>query len=338
MKKLFLLLFIAYSHITFAQVELRADSTIVKSKLRIKNHNEGLGKVLTSDELGNANWQAIPALTNFWQIGSTSSEITPIASITKVKIPGTLQIPTGAANGRYLKSDATGNAAWATFPSFNLSLPYSGGISSNTLAFNIYNSNSLGYAFRTEGNIMLSNINEQEGRILFSTDKNGDAKWADGACISKCSFSITKVGKSGIATGVLQFLSFDKKLFDICNTTNPVNIGANYDIYTFTAPIDGIYQFDFVGPFLSSTDFTLGIYTVTTSNTPGTQLYVSSGRANAMEQSTSYTAILKLNAGDKIAPTAHARTSPLAFNNSSIEAGVRFSGHIIEATDCFSKK
>lgn len=57
MRKIFILLLLLNAYLANAQVEMRTDSAIIKSKLRIKNHSEGLGKVLTSDALGNASWQ-----------------------------------------------------------------------------------------------------------------------------------------------------------------------------------------------------------------------------------------------------------------------------------------
>ncbi|MCP9748907.1 hypothetical protein [Lacihabitans sp. CS3-21] len=57
MRKLFILFLLLNSYLVNAQVEMRSDSAIIKSKLRIKNHSEGLGKVLTSDADGNAIWQ-----------------------------------------------------------------------------------------------------------------------------------------------------------------------------------------------------------------------------------------------------------------------------------------
>lgn len=52
--------------------EFRSDSTIISSKLRIKNHGEATGRILTSDGQGNASWQNIP--TGNWQtIGSNSA-------------------------------------------------------------------------------------------------------------------------------------------------------------------------------------------------------------------------------------------------------------------------
>jgi hypothetical protein len=57
MRKIYVLLFTVLPFGTKAQVETRADSMLIKSKLRIFNHNEGAGKVLTSDTKGNASWQ-----------------------------------------------------------------------------------------------------------------------------------------------------------------------------------------------------------------------------------------------------------------------------------------
>ena len=61
----FLLFFVCRCFQSLSQtVELRTDSTIIVSKLRIKNHNEATGRVLTSDALGNASWQQPSGL---WQ-------------------------------------------------------------------------------------------------------------------------------------------------------------------------------------------------------------------------------------------------------------------------------
>lgn len=444
MRKLSILLLLLNSCLVNAQVEMRSDSAIIKAKLRIKNHSEGLGKVLTSDALGNASWQNIPTSSSGnWQVvgsnsarggfnnnisdgtsntiligesnnqsvgqylygmgwglevngfsntilgafntiptGSTTTWVTtdPLfvvgngqsnlarsnamlvlkdgrmginrtqadlaTNAEKLQvsggayIQGGLRLPTGAVNGRYLKTDASGNATWATLPSFTLSLPYSGGISSLNTAFSLTNSDASGLAFESIGNIELKNINEKTGRILFSTDDKGNAKWGEGACISKCSFSLTRDNKSSVPSGSVQFLPFTVELFDICTASNPVNIVGDNDFHSFTAPYDGIYQFDFVGSFQTSSAFALGIYTVNSSNEPGTQLFSSLALASPTEKTEKFTAILQLTAGQKIAPTVLGSSSSgsLAFNNSDNSAGTRFSGHIIEATNCFDKK
>lgn len=344
MRLSFVLLFVSIciSYTKAQTVELRTDSTIINSKLRIKNHNEAAGKVLTSDAIGNASWQNIPLSSIFWQIGSASTEIVPSLPIVKVKIPGSLQIPTGAATGRYLRSsDANGNAVWATLPSFSLSLPYYGGISSSANAFTLENSDLSGFAFNSIGNIRLQNINEKLGYILFSSDETGNAKWADGNCISKCSFSLTRASKADLSGTMIQFLPFVTKVFDICNTTTLVDGLGDNDFHYFKAPLDGIYQFDFVGGFLSLNNFTLGIYTVGVGNTPSVPLFLSFRQGSNIENSHTYTATIKLNAGDKIAPTVVRNSSSsgsIAFNNSGISESVRFSGHIIEAINCFDKK
>lgn len=340
MRKHYVIFLLLFTYQVMAQVEVRPDSAIVKSKLRILNHNEGLGKVLTSDATGNATWQNIPSSTNFWQIGATATEIIPTSPITRVRIPGTLQIPTGASAGRYLRSDANGNATWASFPTFNLSLPYYDGINNSSTAFSITNTDPTGFAFKTFGSVELKNINEKSGKILFSTDDNGNAKWGDGACISKCSFSTTRSQKASLPGNVVHFLPFSIELFDICNASNLVNIAGNGDFFAFTAPYDGIYQFDFVGTFLYNAPFALGIYTLNATDQPGTQLFSSLAKANATEQTEKFTAILQLTAGTRVAPTVQGSlvNADVAFNNSSNTAGTRFSGHIIEATNCFEKK
>ena len=74
MKQIGILLFLLTFFSAKAQfVEVRHDSTIVSSKLRIKNHDEGAGKVLTSDAVGNATWQSIPTSTSNWQVVGTNS-------------------------------------------------------------------------------------------------------------------------------------------------------------------------------------------------------------------------------------------------------------------------
>lgn len=66
MRRLFILLLLTTSHFANAQIDIRPDSIIVKSKLRIKNHNEGSGKVLTSDADGNASWQSPSGGASLW--------------------------------------------------------------------------------------------------------------------------------------------------------------------------------------------------------------------------------------------------------------------------------
>ncbi|MBK9936288.1 MAG: hypothetical protein IPP61_15900 [Cytophagaceae bacterium] len=74
MRKLFILFLLTQTYIVNAQVESRTDSMIIKSKLRIKNHNEAPGKVLTSDLDGNATWQDIPVSpSGNWQVVGTNS-------------------------------------------------------------------------------------------------------------------------------------------------------------------------------------------------------------------------------------------------------------------------
>lgn len=443
MRSLFILLLLTTTYFADAQVDIRPDSAIVKSKLRIKNHNEGVGKVLTSDAQGNASWQNIPASSSSnWQvigtnsarggfnnnitdgssntiligesnnqstgnylyglgwgleprgfgltvlgtfnsiptgsnttwintdplfvIGNGSSNIlrsnammvlkdgrfglnrsqTDISSVSQklqvsggAYIEGGLRLPTGAISGRYLRTDASGNATWASLPSFSLSLPYNDGISNPATAFSITNTDATGFAFKTAGNIELKNINEKTGRILFSTDDAGNAKWGDGACISKCSFSTTRSLKASIPSGSVQFLPFTVELFDICDASNFVNISGDNDFHTFTAPYDGIYQFDFVGTFVSASGFSLGIYTVNASNQPVTQLFASLAPVSTTERTEKFTAIVQLTAGQKVAPTVQgsSATGSIAFNNSDNTAGTRFSGRIIEATNCFAK-
>jgi hypothetical protein len=323
-----------------AQTEIRNDSTIIKSKLRIRNHNEGNGKVLTSDALGNASWQSPASSTNFWQIGSTSTEAIPNSPITKIRIPGSFQITTGAASGRYLRSDATGNATWASLPAFTLSLPYSDGINSTSTAFNINNLNTTGYAFHSVGNLKLQNINEAPGRILFSTDDQGDAKWENGNCISKCTFSLTRNLKASIPSGSVQFLPFTIESFDICNASTFVNVAGDNDFHYYTAPLDGIYQFSFNGSFQTSINYSLSIHKLNASNLPATQIFASLCQGNTTEIAQRYTAIVRLNAGDKIAPTIIGAnpTGSIAFNNSDNPLSCTFSGNIIETTDCTALK
>jgi hypothetical protein len=442
MRRLFISFLLLNSFLVHAQVDTRPDSIIIKSKLRIRNHNEAAGKVLTSDASGNATWQSIPTSSNNWQVvGSNSARggfnnnitdgtsntiligesnnqtsgqylyglgwgleprgfgfsalgafnVIPTGSNTtwvsadplfalgngstnlvrsnallvlkdgrmgvnrsqtdlaansqKLQvnggafIEGGLRLPTGAVNGRYLRSDASGNATWATLPSFSLSLPYADGISGVATAFSITNSDAGGFAFKTTGNIELKNINEKAGRILFSTDDNGNAKWGDGNCISKCSFSLTRNLKASIPSGSVQFLPFTLELFDVCTASNFVNISGDNDFHTFTAPMDGIYQFDFTGTFQYASNYALAIHLVDAANNPTTQLFSSLAIGSTTERSEKYTAIIKLTAGQKIAPTiiGSSPTGSIAFNNSDNSSAVRFSGHIIEATDCFTK-
>ena len=279
------LFLVIFSATLFAQtVELRTDSTIIVSKLRIKNHNE--------------------------------------------------------ANGRVLTSDANGNARWASFPTFpSFSLPYFGGISSTDIAFSIFNSDPNGFVMKTAGNLLLSNIEEQKGKILFSTDDDGNAKWGNGTCISRCSFSLTRNIKANLGGNAVQFLPFDSEVFDICEAASFIDISGDNDFHTFTAPYDGIYQFEFTGTFNSPLPFTLGIYTVSNTNTPQNQLFVSAAPGSPDEQTQRFTAILKLNAGQKIAPTIKGSTSnaSIAFNNLNESNAIHFSGYVIEATDCFTK-
>ncbi|MCP9756833.1 hypothetical protein EGI26_16835 [Lacihabitans sp. CCS-44] len=61
-----MLLFLLNAYLVQAQVEMRADSAIIKSKLRIINHSEGSGKILTSDALGNATWQTPSSGGGLW--------------------------------------------------------------------------------------------------------------------------------------------------------------------------------------------------------------------------------------------------------------------------------
>jgi hypothetical protein len=323
-----------------AQTEIRNDSTIIKSKLRIRNHNEGLGKVLTSDALGNASWQTPSGSANFWQVGSTSTEAIPSSPITKIRIPGQFQINTGAGTGKYLRSDASGNATWATFPSFSLSLPYSDGLNSTSTAFTITNTNTTGYAFNSVGNIKLQNINEDPGRILFSTDDQGDAKWENGNCISKCSFSLTRNLKASIPSGSIQFIPFTLENFDVCNASTLVNIPGDNDFHFYTAPISGIYQFQFNGTFQTAINYSLTIHKLNASNLPSTQVFASLCQGNTAEVSQRYTAIIQLNAGEKIAPTIIGAnsTGSMAFNNSDNSLACTFSGQIIESTDCTALK
>ncbi|MES2812020.1 MAG: hypothetical protein V4670_06080 [Bacteroidota bacterium] len=87
-----------------------------------------IGKVLTSDALGNATWQTA---TNSWTttgnnisnnntgnvgIGVTPTEKLEVAGKTKTT---NLQVTTGAGIGKVLTSDAVGNATWQTSSSSN---------------------------------------------------------------------------------------------------------------------------------------------------------------------------------------------------------------------------
>ena len=444
MRKFFILFLLTQTYFVNAQVETRADSIIIKSKLRIKNHNEGHGKVLTSDIDGNATWQAIPVSpSSNWQVVGTNSarggfnnnisdgtsntvligesnnqtsgqylyglgwgleprgfgvttlgsfNIIPTGSNTTwvasdplfvmgngnsnatrsnafmvlkdgkfginrlqsdlsantqkfqvsggALIEGGLKLPTGAATGRYLRSDASGNATWAVFPTFSLSLPYSDGISSTSTAFNIINTNTSGYAFHSEGNVKLQYINEAPGRILFSTDDQGDAKWENGNCISKCSFSLTRNLKASIPSGSVQFLPFTVENFDICGASTFVNIAGDNDFHYYTAPNDGIYQFEFNGTFQTAINYALMIHKLNASNAPVTQIFSATCQGNASEVSQRYTAIVQLTAGDKIAPTIQGfnASGSMAFNNSDNPLACTFTGHIIESTDCTALK
>ena len=53
---------------------MRDDTTFITSKLQIKNHNEAAGRVLTSDEKGNASWQEpTAASTSNWEVVGINS-------------------------------------------------------------------------------------------------------------------------------------------------------------------------------------------------------------------------------------------------------------------------
>ena len=54
-------------------VDVRTDSMVTNVPLRFKNLNEGNGKVLTSDAIGNASWQTITTATNNWQAVGVNS-------------------------------------------------------------------------------------------------------------------------------------------------------------------------------------------------------------------------------------------------------------------------
>lgn len=76
MKFKILLLLLSVVTVSYAQyVDIRTDSLVTKVPLRFRNLNEGSGKVLTSDNLGNATWQHISSITSNWQVVGTNNTI-----------------------------------------------------------------------------------------------------------------------------------------------------------------------------------------------------------------------------------------------------------------------
>ncbi len=64
---------LVYAQTMSQYVDLRTDSAVIKSPLRIRNHNEAVGRILTSDALGNATWQEIPVNTGNWRVVGLNS-------------------------------------------------------------------------------------------------------------------------------------------------------------------------------------------------------------------------------------------------------------------------
>lgn len=62
---------LVYAQTMSQYADLRPDSAVIKSPLRIRNHNEAVGRILTSDALGNATWQNLPL--NNWQVVGINS-------------------------------------------------------------------------------------------------------------------------------------------------------------------------------------------------------------------------------------------------------------------------
>lgn len=120
----------------------------IKGRIRIRGGNPGLNKVLTSDNQGNALWQALPVElpttgnqnstlrfdgTNWVATSALSIDASDLTSINNG-----LKITTGAAANRVLTSDASGNATWQNLPAAPLPIAFNVRLDSNRVLTSSY--------------------------------------------------------------------------------------------------------------------------------------------------------------------------------------------------------
>ncbi|MBF0574511.1 beta strand repeat-containing protein [Dysgonomonas sp. GY617] len=183
-----------------------ATPTTVSGALQISSGTPAAGKFLTSDAAGNATWGTLPVVAvttannglamsgTATQLGGALTKATNITGTSRLTlatpttVSGALQISSGTpAAGKFLTSDASGNATWGTLPAVAVTTANNGIAMSGTTtqlggaltkATNITGTSRLTLATPTtvSGALQISSGTPAAGKFLTS-DAAGNATW-----------------------------------------------------------------------------------------------------------------------------------------------------------------
>ena len=192
--------------ITGTSILTLATPTTVSGALQISSGTPAAGKFLTSDATGNATWGTLPAVAvttannglamsgTATQLGGALTKATNITGTSRLTlatpttVSGALQISSGTpAAGKFLTSDAAGNATWGTLPAVAVTTANNGLAMSGTAtqlggaltkATNITGTSRLTLATPTtvSGALQISSGTPAVGKFLTS-DAAGNATW-----------------------------------------------------------------------------------------------------------------------------------------------------------------
>ena len=159
--------------ITGTSILTLATPTTVSGALQISSGTPAAGKFLTSDAAGNATWGTLPAVAvttannglamsgTATQLGGALTKATNITGTSRLTlatpttVSGALQISSGTpAAGKFLTSDAAGNATWGTLPATATTEPWQvqgGTTAATTNAQNIFQTGSVAIGSNTAG-------------------------------------------------------------------------------------------------------------------------------------------------------------------------------------------
>ena len=159
--------------ITGTSILTLATPTTVSGALQISSGTPAAGKFLTSDATGNATWGTLPAVAvttannglamsgTATQLGGALTKATNITGTSRLTlatpttVSGALQISSGTpAVGKFLTSDAAGNATWGTLPATATTEPWQvqgGTTAATTNAQNIFQTGSVAIGSNTAG-------------------------------------------------------------------------------------------------------------------------------------------------------------------------------------------
>jgi hypothetical protein len=191
-----------------------------------------------------------------------------------------------------------------------------------------------GYALLTNGNLRLTggNTNPIEGAVLTSVDGNGNAVWKPG----KIAFSVLNTANTSIPTNTNRKIEYVNELYDYGDSFENFAGTTTEGSSVFTAPVDGIYHFDY-------TLYAAITSTVTNSSRGiiklfknGTEIAANGltpfNLSTASQVFASVSKDIQLNANDKIwVAFFHLNDGSLPANTQNINYINSFSGHLVFA-------